>query len=104
MTIKKGFGIKKEYNEEKVVVFSGTIRNFISPRAGNTRDGQWVSFGLKLTKSKDNIHITKYGTVSCNGCCPILKKDTVYKIRAIESFDETYGYSYKIDLIGLDVT
>ena len=104
MTIKKGFGIKKEYNEEKVVVFSGTIRNFISPRAGNTRDGQWVSFGLKLTKSKDNIHITKYGTVSCNGCCPILKKDTVYKIRAMESFDETYGYSYKIDLIGLDVT
>ena len=104
MTIKKGFGIKKEYNEEKVVVFSGTIRNFISPRSGNTKDGQWVSFGLKLTKSKDNIHITKYGTVSCNGCCPILKKDTVYKIRAIESFDETYGYSYKIDLIGLDVT
>lgn len=90
--------------EEKVVVFSGTIRNFISPRAGNTKDGQWVSFGLKLTKSKDKIHITKYGTVSCNGCCPILKKDTVYKIRAIESFDETYGYSYKIDLIGVDVT
>ena len=104
MTIKKGFGTKKEYNEEKVVVFSGTIRNFISPRAGNTKDGQWVSFGLKLTKSKDNIHITKYGTVSCNGCCPILKKDTVYKIRAIETFDETYGYSYKIDLIGVDVT
>ena len=102
----RSWGSKKELdkNEEKVVVFSGTIRNFISPRAGNTKDGQWVSFGLKLTKSKDNIHITKYGTVSCNGCCPILKKDTVYKIRAIESFDETYGYSYKIDLIGLDVT
>ena len=50
------------------------------------------------------INISKYGTVSCNGCCPILKKDTVYKITAQEIYNEIYGYSYKIDLIGLDVT
>ena len=33
---------KKEFDEkeEKVVVFSGIIRNFISPRAGNTKDGK----------------------------------------------------------------
>lgn len=108
MTIKRGFETKKEYNnqdeEEKEVVFSGTIRNFISPRAGNTKDGQWVSFGLKLLKSKDKINLSKYGTVSCNGCCPILNKDTVYKIKAKESYDEKWGYSYKIDLIGADVT
>ena len=102
----RSWGSKIEFNEkeEREVVFSGTIRNFISPRAGNTKDGQWVSFGLKPTKSKDKIHITKYGTVSCNGCCPILNKDTVYKIKAKESYDEKWGYSYKIDLIGADVT
>ena len=102
----RSWGSKKEFNEkeEKEVVFSGTIRNFISPRAGNTKDGQWVSFGLKLLKSKDKINLSKYGTVSCNGCCPILNKDTVYKIKAKESYDEKWGYSYKIDLIGADVT
>ena len=90
----RSWGSKIEFNEkeEREVVFSGTIRNFISPRAGNTKDGQWVSFGLKPTKSKDKIHITKYGTVSCNGCCPILNKDTVYKIKAKESYDEKWGY------------
>ena len=101
----KGFGVKKSFCEEdKNVVFSGVIRNFISPRSGNTKDGQWVSFGLNLSRSNDKINISKYGTVSCNGCCPILKKDTVYKITAQEIYNEIYGYSYKIDLIGLDVT
>lgn len=102
----KRWGNKKEFDaeEEKEVEFTGVIRNFISPRAGNTKDGQWVSFGLILNKSKDKIHISKYGTVSCNGCCPILTKNTVYKIKAKESHNEVYGYSYKIDLIGLDVT
>jgi exodeoxyribonuclease V alpha subunit len=103
--INKGFGIKRELEqEEKEVILSGHIRNFISPRAGNTKDGQWVSFGLILTKSKNKIHISKYGTVSCNGNCPVLKKNVIYKIKAIETFDEVYGYSYKINLIGLDIS
>lgn len=101
----RGWGNRKEIEqEEREVTFSGTIRNFISPRGGNTKDDQWVSFGLILTKSKDKINLSKYGTVSCNGCCPILKKDVVYKIKAKESFDDIYGYSYKIELIGLDIT